>query len=146
MALDAEGYASLRAEIHGYELTAYYLNTEGNWELYTKVDMTHTTKNDGSAEYIHDTGFDLAVCLTLNNKGLVAEYKDINVYKGLMITDPEGKLDPVITEPAPETTAPAPETTEPPVSGDTGDSFVVFAAIAAVAVIGVAVVAKRREN
>ena len=139
MALDAEGYASLRAELHGYEFTAYYLNTEGNWELYTKVDMTHTTKNDGSAEYIHDTGFDLAVCLTLNNKDLVAEYKDINVYKGLLITDPEGKLDPVITEPAPETT-------EPPVSGETGDSFVVFAAIAAVAVIGVAVVAKRREN
>ena len=139
MALDADGYASLRAELHGYEFTAYYLNTEGNWELYTKVDMTHTTKNDGSAEYIHDTGFDLAVCLTLNNKGLVAEYKDINVYKGLLITDPEGKLDPVITEPAPETT-------EPPVSGETGDSFVVFAVIAAISVLGVAVVAKRREN
>ena len=139
MAVDADGYASLRAELHGYEFTAYYLNTEGNWELYTKVDMTHTTKNDGSAEYIHDTGFDLAVCLTLNNKDMVVEYKDINIYKGLLITDPEGKLDPV------ETTA-APETTEPPVSGETGDSFVVFAAIAAISVLGVAVVAKRREN
>jgi hypothetical protein len=47
---------------------------------------------------------------------------------------------------APETTEPAPETTEPPVSGETGDSFVVFAAIAAISVLGVAVVAKRREN
>ena len=46
----------------------------------------------------------------------------------------------------PETTEPAPETTEPPVSGETGDSFVVFAAIAAISVLGVAVVAKRREN
>ena len=101
--------------------------------------MTHTTKNDGSAEYIHDTGFDLAVCLTLNNKGLVAEYKDINIYKGLLLTDPEGKLDPVITEPAPETTEPvAPPTT--------GDSALAFAVIAAISVIGVAVVAKRKEN
>ena len=35
---------------------------------------------------------------------------------------------------------------EPPVSGETGDSFVVFAAIAVISVLGVAVVAKRREN
>ncbi|MBQ2242156.1 MAG: hypothetical protein II319_08465 [Clostridia bacterium] len=134
MAVDADGFASLRAELHGYEFTAYYLNTEGNWELYTKVDMTHTTKNDGSAEYIHDTGFDLAVCLTLNNKGLVAEYKDINVYKGLLITDPEGKLDPVVTEPTPADPVP------------TGDSALIFAVVAAISVLGVAVVAKRREN
>lgn len=133
MAVDADGYASLRAELHGYEFTAYYLNTEGNWELYTKVDMTHTTKNDGSAEYIHDTGFDLAVCLTLNNKGLVAEYKDINVYKGLLITDPEGKLDPVV-EP------------EIPDAPTTGDSAIVFAVVAVIALAGIAVVAKRREN
>ena len=96
--------------------------------------MTHTTKNDGSAEYIHDTGFDLAVCLTLNNKGLVAEYKDINVYKGLLITDPEGKLDPVVTEPTPADPVP------------TGDSALIFAVVAAISVLGVAVVAKRREN
>ena len=134
MAVDADGFASLRAELHGYEFTAYYLNTEGNWELYTKVDMTHTTRNDGSAEYIHDTGFDLAVCLTLNNKGLVAEYKDINVYKGLLITDPEGKLDPVVTEPVPADPVP------------TGDSALIFAVVAIISVIGVATVAKRREN
>ena len=134
MAVDADGYASIRAELHGYEFTAYYLNTEGNWEIYTKVDMTHTTKNDGSAEYIHDTGFDLAVCLTLNNKGLVAEYKDINVYKGLLITDPEGKLDPVVTEPVPADPVP------------TGDSALIFAVVAAISVLGVALVAKRREN
>ncbi|MBQ2384927.1 MAG: hypothetical protein II292_01835, partial [Clostridia bacterium] len=138
MAVDADGFASLRAELHGYEFTAYYLNTEGNWELYTKVDMTHTTKNDASAEYIHDTGFDLVVCLTLNNKGLVAEYKDINVYKGLLITDPEGKLDPVVTEPAPEVTEPA--------NPDSGDSALVFAIIAVISLGAVAVVAKRREN
>ena len=48
--------------------------------------------------------------------------------------------------PTEATTATEPAATEPPVSGETGDSFVVFAAIAVVAVIGVAVVAKRREN
>ncbi len=45
----------------------------------------------------------------------------------------------------PETTTP-PETTEPPVSGDTGDSALVFAAIALISVFGVALVAKKREN
>lgn len=53
---------------------------------------------------------------------------------------------PATTEPAPETTVPAPETTEPPVSGDTGDTALVFAAIAIISLVGVAVVAKRREN
>jgi cytoskeletal protein RodZ len=53
---------------------------------------------------------------------------------------------PETTEPAPETTVPAPETTEPPVSSDTGDTAVIFAAIAMISLAGVAVVAKRREN
>ena len=53
---------------------------------------------------------------------------------------------PETTEPAPETTVPAPETTEPPVSSDTGDTAIIFAAIAMISLAGVAVVAKRREN
>ena len=53
---------------------------------------------------------------------------------------------PEVTEPAPETTEPAPETTEPPVSGETGDSAIVFVMIGVIALVGVAVVAKRREN
>ena len=53
---------------------------------------------------------------------------------------------PEVTEPTPETTEPAPETTEPPVSGETGDSAIVFVMIGVIALVGVAVVAKRREN
>ncbi len=53
---------------------------------------------------------------------------------------------PETTEPAPETTEPAPETTEPPVSSDTGDSALVFAAIAVISLVGVAVISKRKEN
>ena len=66
-----------------------------------------------------------------------AEYKDINIYKGLLITDPEGKLDPVETEP---------EVTEPADPVPTGDSALIFAVVAVISVLGVAVVAKRREN
>jgi hypothetical protein len=139
LATDADGYATLRVEMHGYNATVYYLNTEGQWVKYNEVNMTNTTKIDGTATYPHDTGFQLCIGFYLYNKSLVAEYKDINVYKGLLISDPEGKLDPVETEPAPETT-------EPGTSTPTGDSFVAFAAIAAVAVLGVAVVAKKREN
>ena len=145
IANDADGYASFRVEMHGYTATVYYLNTEGQWIKYNQFDMTHTTKIDNSAEYPHDTGFQVCVGFYLYNKGMSAEYKDINIYKGLLISDPEGKLDPVETT-APETTVPAPETTAPSESGATGDSFVVFAAIAAISVLGVAVVAKRREN
>ena len=147
LGLDADGYASFRVEMHGYKATIYYLNAEGKWASYNEIDMTNTTnaKNPTTA-YPHETGFQVCVGFYLHNKGLVAEYKDINVYKGLLISDPEGKLDPVITEPAPETTEPAPETTAPDASGDTGDSALVFAVIAAVSVLGVAVVAKKREN
>lgn len=68
---------------------------------------------------------------------------------GIVITfvnEPVAPPAPETTEPAPETTEPAPETTEPAASGDTGDSFVIFAAIAVLSVLGVAIVAKRREN
>lgn len=139
IANDADGFATLRVEMYGYNATVYYLNTEGQWVKYNEFDMTNTTKIDGTATYPHDTGFQLCVGFYLYNKNMSAEYKDINIYKGLLITDPEGKLDPVITEPAPETT-------EPAESGKTGDSSIIFAVIAVVAVAGVAVVAKRREN
>ena len=146
LGLDADGYASFRVEMHGYKATIYYLNAEGKWTSYNEIDMTNTTKATDGTPYPHETGFQLCVGFYLHNKNLVAEYKDINIYKGLLITDPEGKLDPVITEPAPETTEPAPDTTAPDASGDTGDSALVFAVIAAVSVLGVAVVAKKREN
>ncbi len=140
LANDADGYASFRVEMHGYTATVYYLNTEGKWISYNVIDMTNTTKaTDTATTYPHESGFQLCVGFYLHNKGLVAEYKDINVYKGLLITDPEGKLDPVITEPAPEDTKPA-----DPVP--TGDSALVFAVVAVIALAGVAVVAKRREN
>jgi len=150
--IDADGYATLRVEMYGYTATVFYQSADGQWIKYNEFDVTNTTKIDGSATYPHDTGFQMCVGFYLYNKNMSAEYKDIKIYKGLVVSDPEGKLDPVettapeTTEPAPETTEPAPETTEPPVSGDTGDSFVVFAAIAVVSVIGVAVVAKKREN
>ena len=136
MATDADGYATMRVEMYGYTATVYYLNTEGNWIKYNEFDMTNTTKIDGSATYPHDTGFQLCIGFYLYNKNMSAEYKDINVYKGLLISDPEGKLDPVITEPAPEI----------PESPEAGDSAVIFAVVAAISVLGVAVVAKRREN
>ena len=140
LANDADGYATFRVEMHGYKATIYYLNTEGKWINYNEIDMTNTTKaTDTNTTYPHETGFQLCVGFYLHNKGLVAEYKDINIYKGLIISDPEGKLDPVITEPTPETTEPV----TPPT---TGDSALVFAVIALIAVAGVAVVAKRREN
>ena len=139
MAVDADGYASMRVEMYGYKATIYYLNTAGEWINYNEFDMRETQKFDGSATYSAPYGLQVAVGFYVYNKDMSAEYKDINIYKGLLITDPEGKLDPVETEPAPETT-------EPGSSTPTGDSFVVFAGIAAVAVIGVAVVAKKREN
>ena len=146
MAVDADGYASMRVEMYGYKATVYYLNTAGEWVNYNEFDMRETQKFDGSATYIAPYGLQLCVGFYVYNKNMSAEYKDINIYKGLLITDPEGKLDPVITEPAPETTAPAPETTAPTEGPKTGDSFVIFAVIAAISVLGVAVVAKRREN
>ena len=139
IANDADGYASFRVEMHGYTATVYYLNTEGQWVKYNVIDMTNTTKIDGSVTYPHETGFQVCVGFYLYNKGMSAEYKDINIYKGLIISDPEGKLDPVVTEPAPETT-------EPETPPTTGDSALVFAVIAAISVLGVAVVAKRKEN
>ncbi len=63
------------------------------------------------------------------------------------VTEPEvTEPAPETTEPAPETTEPAPETTEPPVSGETGDSALIFAVIAILSVAAVAVVAKKKEN
>ena len=98
--------------------------------------MNNTTKaKDTATAYIHETGFQLCVGFYLHNKGLVAEYKDINVYKGLLISDPEGKLDPVITEP---------EVPAEPVP--TGDAAGIYVLVAAVALLGTAFVAKRREN
>ena len=92
--------------MHGYQATIYYLNTEGKWVSYNVIDMTNTTKaKDTTTTYPHETGFQLCVGFYLHNKGLVAEYKDINIYKGLIVSDPEGKLDPVVTEP--EVTEPA---------------------------------------
>ncbi len=129
IANDADGFATLRVEMYGYNATVYYLNTEGQWVKYNEFDMTNTTKIDGSTTYPHDTGFQLCVGFYLYNKNMSAEYKDINIYKGLLITDPEGKLDPV----------------EEPEVPTTGDSAVVFAIIAVIALCGTAVVVKRRE-
>ena len=129
---DADGYATFRVEMHGYQATIYYLNTEGKWVSYNVIDMTNTTKATDGTPYPHESGFQVCVGFYLHNKSLVAEYKDINVYKGLLISDPEGKLDPVVTEPA----EPVP----------TGDSALIFAVVAVISLCGVAVVAKRREN
>jgi len=118
--------------MHGYQATIYYLNTEGKWVSYNVIDMTNTTKATDGTPYPHESGFQVCVGFYLHNKSLVAEYKDINVYKGLLISDPEGKLDPVVTEPA----EPVP----------TGDSALIFAVVAVISLCGVAVVAKRREN
>ena len=135
---DADGYATFRVEMHGYQATIYYLNTEGKWISYNVIDMTNTTKaTDTNTTYPHESGFQLCIGFYLHNKGLVAEYKDMNVYKGLLISDPEGKLDPVITEP---------EVTEPADPVPTGDSALIFAVVAVISLCGVAVVAKRREN
>lgn len=89
IANDADGYASFRVEMHGYTATVYYLNTEGQWIKYNQFDMTNTTKFGGSATYSHDTGFQLCVGFYLNNMGVVVEYKDVNIYKGLLISDSE---------------------------------------------------------
>ena len=135
---DADGYATFRVEMHGYQATIYYLNTEGKWISYNVIDMTNTTKaTDTNTTYPHESGFQLCIGFYLHNKNLVAEYKDINIYKGLLITDPEGKLDPVITEP---------EVTEPADPVPTGDSALIFAVVALISVLGIATVAKRREN
>lgn len=135
---DADGYATFRVEMHGYQATIYYLNTEGKWVSYNVIDMTNTTKAaDATVTYPHESGFQVCVGFYLHNKSLVAEYKDINVYKGLIISDPEGKLDPVVTEP---------EVTEPAEPVPTGDSALIFAVVAVISLCGVAVVAKRREN
>jgi hypothetical protein len=131
MAVDADGYASMRVEMYGYKATVYYLNTAGEWVNYNEFDMRETQKFDGSATYIAPYGLQLCVGFYVYNKNMSAEYKDINIYKGLLITDPEGKLDPVIEEPEVPTT---------------GDSAVVFAIIAVIALCGTAVVVKRREN
>ena len=147
IATDADGFATLRAEMHGYKATVYYLNTEGQWIKYNEIDMTNTTKIDGTATYPHDTGFQLCIGFYLYNKNMSAEYKDINVYKGLTVSDPEGKLDPVETEPettVPETTAP--ETTEPGASGNTGDASLIYAAFAVIALVGTAFIANKKEN
>ena len=137
MALDADGYANMRVELHGYKATVYYLSTDGSFKSYNEFDMRETKKFDGSATYTCPDGLQLAVGFYVYNKGMSAEYKDINIYKGLIVSDPEGKLDPVETTPG---------TTEPGTSTPTGDSAIVFAVIAAISVLGVAVVAKRREN
>lgn len=134
---DADGYSTFRVELNGYTATIYYLGTDGNWVSYNVIDMAETTKIDGSATYPHETGFQLCVGFYLHNKSMSAEYKDINIYKGLMISDPEGKLDPVVTEPTPEVPA------EPVPTGDVAWIYIV---LAAAALLGTAVVAKRREN
>ena len=145
--LDADGFATLRVEMNGYTATVFYQNAEGQWIKYNEFDVTNTTKIDGSTTYPHDTGFQMCIGFYLYNKNMSAEYKDIKIYKGLTVSDPEGKLDPVETEP--ETTAPdttEPETTEPGASGDTGDASLLYAAFAVVALVGTAFVAKKREN
>ena len=144
MAVDADGYASMRVEMYGYNATVYYLNTAGEWVNYNEFDMRETQKFDGSATYSAPFGLQVCVGFYVYNKNMSAEYKDINIYKGLLITDPEGKLDPVETEP--EVTEPAPEVTEPADPVPTGDSALIFALIAVISLGGVAVVAKRREN
>ncbi|MBR4062767.1 MAG: hypothetical protein IKK01_06850 [Clostridia bacterium] len=135
MAVDADGYANMRVELHGYKATVYYLNTAGAWTNYNEFDMRETQKFDGSATYTCPDGLQIAVGFYVYNKDMSAEYKDINIYKGLLISDPEGKLDPVITEP---------EVPADPVP--TGDSALIFAVVAIISVLGVATIAKRREN
>ena len=135
MALDADGYANMRVELYGYKATVYYLTTAGTWANYNEFDMRETQKFDGSATYTCPDGLQLAVGFYVYNKSMSAEYKDINIYKGLLISDPEGKLDPVITEP---------EVPADPVP--TGDSALIFAVVAIISVLGVATIAKRREN
>ena len=105
----------------------------------------------GETIYYQNLLTDMTPVLSAAEDGSNTVIKNANGTYSNPVKEPETTVAPETTEapttePAPETTEPAPETTEPPVSGDTGDSFVVFAAIAAIAVLGVAVVAKRREN
>ncbi len=132
---DADGYATFRVEMDGYIATVYYLNNEGKWISYNVINMAESYKYDRKATYVHDQGLAVVLGFYLHNNKLVAEYKDMVVYKGLTVSDPEGLRDPVITEP------PVDEPSKP-----TGDSAWIYVVIAAVAVIGTAVVSKKREN
>jgi len=87
LAYDTDGYATFRVEMDGYNATIYYLGTSGQWISYNKFNMINTTKVDGSTTFIHEAGFQLCVGFYLHNKGLVVEYKDINIFKGLLISD-----------------------------------------------------------
>ncbi len=130
IAFDADGYADMAVTVDGYSWSLYYKDAAGEWVLF---ETYHGT----AAEFA--SAPQVACGVYLYHDMCTLGIKDASLYKGTL-TDVANYVPPV------ETTEPAPETTEPPVSGDTGDSFVVFAIIAAVSVIGVAVVAKKREN
>ncbi len=88
LANDADGYATFRVEMNGYKATVYYLNTEGKWISYNEINMAESFSYDRKSTYIHDGGFNVCIGFYLHNASLVAEYKDMVVYKGLLVSDP----------------------------------------------------------
>ncbi len=107
--------------------------TSGCFSLANKADALATSTANADAATIA-AAIDAVKALMTESDTAIAGF---DTSKGL--PEPEVTEPPVVTDP------PA-QTTEPPVSGETGDSAVIFMAIAIISVAGVALVAKKREN
>ena len=94
----------------------------------------------GATIYYQAVGTDKTPVFTPAEDGSNSIVKNDDGSFGNPVKEPE------TSEPAPETSEPAPETTEPPVSGETGDSAIIFALLAIISIAGVAIVAKKKEN
>ncbi len=163
LAYDADGYATFRAEMDGYTCHIFYRSGEDTWEHYNYWDMTEVYEHDFDPIYYHDAGFDIVLGFYLHNKGLIAEYKDMVVYKGLLIEPPEETTEPEETtsdettadettadettadeSTADETTGATPDVTTKP-ADDEGCGSVIAGSAIIIALLGTAIVLKKRD-
>lgn len=156
-AYDAEGYATFRIEIDGYRQSIYiYTTDEGSTESYWKLFETYNME-----DALYHTDSALSAIFYVHNKNANATYKDVKIYKGLIVdkstpdettteaptgTTPAATT-PEATTPADTTTA-APTTTAPTTTAaeEKGCGSVVVGGIAVIAIVSLAGVAVSKKH
>lgn len=135
---DADGFASIKIEMDGYKATVYYLAEDDTWAKFDSFDMTNVDYDSSGTKHANAAqGLSVACTFYVHNANASGTVKDIEIFRGLLVSEEPPAEEPPVTPEVPET----PDTPAVP----TGDSTLALFAVI-VATLGTAVVIGKKVS
>lgn len=132
--VDADGFSEVAVELDGWTWTYYARQADGSFKKLSTIDNRELLKQLG-VDADNYRGDDLGFQMYTYNKNVTMTVKDVELYKGLTVSDPTGAQH--------GTQSPENPPVNPP---QTGDALIWVAAIAMVSILGMGLVIKARKN